>query len=275
MPSHLHAVRLFACLLSVVLLCSCGQAPLFEQVSENDANEVVSVLGRAGVPARKLQHGPASWEVRVSSADVSLALEILNSAGLPRERYRSIGDVFPSEGLISTPIEEHMRSIYAISQELSQTISDIDGVVAVRVHLNVPRRDPLLRAQPAPSASVFVKYRAEANMEQHALAIRNIVVGAVDGLALQNVTVSMFPWSPDLASPQLVDYTQAYGMAVSPRSVRTLMWMIWTPWILLGIVLAVVLLAAARSLGTEGFQRLTARWRSSRAATLLQRRGAR
>ncbi|WP_230947605.1 type III secretion system inner membrane ring lipoprotein SctJ [Burkholderia territorii] len=231
-----------------IALTACGNAALFDQINESDANEMLSALGRAGIAAEKDQRSADGWRLLVASSDVSLALEILNSAGLPRERYKSIGELFPKEGLISTPAEEHMRSMYAISQELSRTISHIDGVITARVHVNIPTREPLLRVQQTPTASVFVKYRAEINMQQNTLAIKDLVVGAVKDLDRANVTVALFPWSPQSAAPASTEYVQVFGLAISPRSYSRLMWTIFLPWTLLSIGVAGGLVLIARSL---------------------------
>ncbi|KVE41576.1 type III secretion system inner membrane ring lipoprotein SctJ [Burkholderia sp. BDU5] len=238
-------------------LTACGNAALFDQIGESDANEMLSVLGRAGIPAGKDQRSADGWRLSVASSDVALALEILNSAGLPRERFKSIGELFPKEGLIATPVEEHMRSIYAISQELSKTISIIDGVISARVHLNIPKREPLLRTRQTPTASVFVKYRAEVNMQQNTLAIKDLVVGAVKDLDRSNVTVALFPWSPQSAMPASTEYVQTLGMAVSPRSYGRLMWLVFLPWILLGAGVAAGLFVVARSMERDWLGRMS------------------
>lgn len=230
-----------ATLCVVATLVGCGNAALFDQIPETDANEMLSVLGKAGIAAEKMQRSADGWRIAVASSDVSLALEILNSAGLPRERFRSIGELFPKEGLISTPVEEHMRTIYAVSQELSHTISDIDGVITARVHLNMPRRESALRAPQMPTASVFIKYRAEVNMQQNVLAIKDLVIGAVKGLDHANVAVSLFPWSPQTAAYTSTDYTQVFGIAVSPTSYSRLVWLVYLPWVLLSLAFAVAL----------------------------------
>ncbi|KVW73129.1 type III secretion apparatus lipoprotein, YscJ/HrcJ family [Burkholderia ubonensis] len=256
-------------LVITVFLAGCGQAALFDQISESDANEMLSVLGRAGVAAQKGQRSADGWRVQVAPSDVSLALEILNSAGLPRERYKSIGELFPKEGLVSTPIEEHMREIYAISQELSRTISAIDGVITARVHLNIPKQGSSLRNTPPPTASVFVKYRAEVNMQQNVLAIKDLVIGAVKDLDHASVTVALFPWSPNSTVHASTEYTQTMGIAVSPSSYSRLLLIVLLPWAILAMVgggaIALGWSRIERSLlGEAGQSRLTRFWRRSR-----------
>ncbi|WP_269765918.1 type III secretion system inner membrane ring lipoprotein SctJ [Burkholderia ubonensis] len=255
--------------MTTMFLAGCGQAALFDQISESDANEMLSVLGRAGIAAQKSQRSADGWRLQVAPSDVSLALEMLNSAGLPRERYKSIGELFPKEGLVSTPVEEHMRAIYAISQELSRTISAIDGVITTRVHLNIPKQGTSLRNVPPPTASVFVKYRAEVNMQQNVLPIKDLVIGAVKDLDHAAVTVALFPWSPNSTIQASTEYTQAMGIAVSPRSYARLLWLVLLPWAMLAMVVgAAIMLGWSRIernlLGEIGESRLARFWRRVR-----------
>ncbi|WP_243712203.1 type III secretion system inner membrane ring lipoprotein SctJ [Burkholderia pyrrocinia] len=250
--------------LAAVLLAGCGKAALYDRLDETDANDMLSALGKAGIVAEKTRLSSDSWKVITASSDVSAALEVLGSAGLPRERFKSIGDLFPKEGLVSTPLAEHMRAVYAVQQELSRTISRIDGVIDTRVHLNIPQKESPLRKVPPPTASVFVKYRSEANLPQSVLAIKELVVGAVPGLTLSNVTVSLFPWSPQVVTEASVEYTQVLGVSVAPRSYTALMWLVFLPWALLGLLVAVLLVFTWHMLdrGLIGFrQGLSEGWR--------------
>jgi type III secretion protein J len=49
-----------------------------------------------------------------------------------------MGKVFKREGFVSSPLEERARLVHAMSQEIANTINNIDGVVTARVHLVVP-----------------------------------------------------------------------------------------------------------------------------------------
>ena len=139
-PSVRPWLRLFlasACL----MLVACGaRVDLMGSVPEEEANEVLAALLKADIAAEKTAGKEGMVGVRVDATQVGRALEVMRENGLPRERFAGMGQVFKKEGLISSPLEERARYIYALSQELSNTLSKIDGVLAARVHVVLPER---------------------------------------------------------------------------------------------------------------------------------------
>jgi type III secretion protein J len=175
-----------------VLLAACSSAELYSQLSEKQANELIAALQSAGIPADKRTKDSKGWTVGVGQADFARAVDTLRAEGLPRDEFESLGRVFRKEGFVSSPLEERARLVYGLSQELSNTLSSIDGVVVARVHLAVPERDPLSDRPQSASASVMVKHRPGVDMSQHIGQIKALVVNSVEGLSYDRVTVSLF-----------------------------------------------------------------------------------
>ena len=216
-------IRLLAVLV-LALLCSC-KSNLYSRVSERDANEILATLYAAGVHAGKSTRDEKTWSVDVEERDLQRALQIVAEHGLPREQFANTGELFKKEGLISTPAEERIRYIYAVSQELSNTLSQIDGVISARVHPVIPANDPLASQIRPASASVFIKYRRDANLEVMAPAIKNLVMHSIEGLGYENISLT-FVVAEETAAPATVPASAPHapiGATVSAMGVLLLL----------------------------------------------------
>ena len=194
-----RAGRIVAGLAALLLLAGCGEEALYSNLGEREVNEMVAVLGRAGLPATKRGDATGGFSVATSPGAFADAVTVLQRNGLPRERYETIGDVFANEGFVSSPLEERARLNFALSQEIAHTISSIDGVVMARVHLAVPQRDELGDEIEPASASVFVKHRRSVDLAGDVAAIKALVVDGIENLSYDDVTVALFPTSADEA----------------------------------------------------------------------------
>jgi type III secretion protein J len=191
-PSTLRRLTLKAACATTLLLAACSGQELYSQLTERQANEMVAALRSAGIEAEKTSQ-EGRFSVRTSSGDFPRAVQVLNAQGLPREAFDTMGKIFKREGFVSSPLEEHARLMHAMSQEISNTLANIDGVVTARVHLVVPERNPLAdKPQPA-AASVFIKHRPDKDLSAQTAQIKALVVNSIEGLAYDNVTVALFP----------------------------------------------------------------------------------
>jgi type III secretion protein J len=189
-------LRLFLAGLGLVLLAACGRAELFGKLSEGQANEMIAVLQRAGIQAEKSDGGEAGWTLTTAKGDFGRAVEILQSQGYPRQDFATLGTVFKKEGFVSSPTEERARLNWGLSQELSRTLTEIDGVVQARVHLALPEDAPLAETKAPASASVFIKYRPGTDINAQIGKIKALVVNSIEGLKYENVSVETFAAAP-------------------------------------------------------------------------------
>ena len=170
-------------LLAVVfMLQACGsRINLFQGLEEADANEIYSVLLDAGIPAQKEQL-KAGIAISVPQRMSGEALMVLKARGLPKSRRGTIGEIFKKEGMISSPLEEKARYLFALSQELEQTLLTIDGVISARVHLVLPER-PAPGEQLIPSSvAVFVKHKTDSPFQAYISKIRELVSSSIPGV---------------------------------------------------------------------------------------------
>jgi len=184
--------RIFLILIFPLLLVACDKHVLYSQLTESEANEMVARLYASNVSAEKIAETDGTFRVDTDKSSFSRAVAVLQAHGLPRERFQSLGEIFEKDGFVSSPLEERARLNYALSQEISRTISNIDGVILARVHLAVPKREHLAKTVEPSSASVFVKHRASVNLADSVGKIKSMVVTGFENLPYENVTVSLF-----------------------------------------------------------------------------------
>lgn len=231
-----------AAVLGLFLLAGC-KAELFADLDEDEANQIVAVLVSAGIPASKSAGSGDGVAVMAEESRFAEAIALLNSKGLPSAKYDSFGDVFKKDGIVSSPVEERARYIYALSQELSRTITEIDGVLSARIHVVLPETDMLGRDFKPSSASVFIRHVAEAPVANFTSQIRLLVANSIEGLVYDNVTVVAIPAEANesgaVSFPVLEN---VMGVWVHPNSVARL----WTVLVVLGAI-------SVAALGTLGF----------------------
>lgn len=178
-------------LLCALVLAGC-QAELYSNLPEREVNEMISVLSSHGIEASRTADGKGKFGLTVDRADFSNAIARLSEKGLPREDFGSLGKVFNSEKLVSTPFEERARFMHALNQELSDSITRINGVVSARVHLMVPEASPFDKDRTPPRASVFIYQEMGADLRPALPTIKNLITNSLENLEYANVEVALF-----------------------------------------------------------------------------------
>lgn len=190
-------IRLATAAGCLTFLAACGrQVELMAALPASEANEVMAALQNAGVGAQKVPGKEGLATVTVPVVDVGRSVDLLREKGLPRERFAGLGQVFKKEGLISSPLEERARYVYALSQELGSTLSQIDGVVIARVHVVLPDRAALGEGVVPSSAAVFIKHQEGYNLETLQPLVRRLVAHSIPGLTPEKVAVVLVSAQP-------------------------------------------------------------------------------
>ncbi|MFC6340088.1 EscJ/YscJ/HrcJ family type III secretion inner membrane ring protein [Pseudomonas sp. CCM 7891] len=252
-----HAVRLMIVLTFASLLQGCD-IDLYTNLSEREANAMVAVLLRDGVPATRKVQENGQLTVVVDEKRFAEAMSLLDEAGLPGQTFSNMGAVFKNNGLVSSPVQERAQMVYALSEELSHSVSLIDGVVSARVHVVLPDNDLLKRVISPSSASVLVRYDPNTDINPLIPQIKTLVANGISGLSYEGVSVTVIKAASGSsradAQPRLASFLGLWMLEDNlPRA-----------WMLFGVLLLAAL-SMAGVLGWQYWQR-----RSSQALYVLE-----
>lgn len=201
--------------------CSPSKVELISEIAEVDANEIISSLYNIGIEGLKVK-GKNSSSVMVDPEYMAKSVELLKAQGLPSQQHTTLGEIFKKEGMISTPLEEKARFIYALSQELERTLSQIDGVLIARVHLVLSEDNKIGRETQKPSAAVFVKHLPELDPDTISAKIKRIVSRSVPGLneeGPESVSISFI--LSNLKSVE-IKWVDSWGFRMTEKSANKL-----------------------------------------------------
>jgi len=176
-------------LLALSLLTTGCKTQLYSGLGEDEVNEMMSLLLQQGIACEKAPGQEQTFALMVDEKMVASSLALLQDYGYPRPKFKTMGEIFKREGMVSSPMEERVRFIYALSQEIAQTITQIDGVVAARVHIVLPENNPLNEKTLPSAASIFIKHRPDADLALLTPRIKALVAHSIEGLTYDRVAV--------------------------------------------------------------------------------------
>ena len=180
-----------------ILLAGCDkEVALHSQLEERQANLVMAALLDGGISCHKTPGDEGMWNVMIPEPRFAEAANLLEQKGLPRRAYQGVAEVFKKTGMVSSPSEERIRFMDALAQDLSRTISGIDGVVDARVHVVLPENDPFAKNTLPSSAAVAIRSRWNADITDLVPSIKNLVKNSIEGLKYEKIAVTVFRDSP-------------------------------------------------------------------------------
>ncbi len=139
-----------------LLALSACQEQIVHDLSEREANKVISHLSLAKLGAQKVIQPDGRWAISVAHDAIVPALTYLDT-----QRVLASRDVKGPTGkgsMIPSREEQWFRYERSVAMSIEESLAAIPGVLEARVHVNLPEEDPLfgVPGRPGGSGSVLL-----------------------------------------------------------------------------------------------------------------------
>jgi flagellar M-ring protein FliF len=162
-------------------------APLYGNLAEKDASQVIEALQQTGADYRVDE---ATGMVMVPSGKLKELRMQLAGQGLPNSVGMGFALLQQDTGFGTSQLVEKARHQQALQGELARTIATIGAIDSARVHLAIPKQSVFVRKRKPPSASVAVRLHNGRTLEEGQVeAIVHLVASSVPELEPGRVTV--------------------------------------------------------------------------------------
>lgn len=160
---------------------------LFSGLEEADSAAVVETLKERKIGFRIRDDG-RTIDVSPPDAVNELRLE-LAAAGLPKGGKVGF-EVFDTTSLGQSSFIEKIKFVRAVQGELERTITALDAVKSVRVHITLPDKSVFVKRDVPPTASVLVRLKTGAELTpKQVKGIAHLVANSVERLTPENVSI--------------------------------------------------------------------------------------
>ena len=210
-------------LIAVVLgsLVGCDEQILHD-LTEQEANKVLSRLHVGSLSAQKVLQSDGRWAIAVDENQVIPALTFLDSNRVLAARTSNL-PVSSKGGIVPSREEQWFRYERSIAVSIEESLSTIRGVLEVRVHVNLPEKDPLFGTTSKESGSGSVLLVVDERYEASKSDVAHLVSGAA-GIPPERISVlqsrhaELEPENPDDLKTETTDLIQEQLAAVSAAS---------------------------------------------------------
>lgn len=233
--------RFYLCLTLTTFLAGCSVS-FRENLDENQANDLIVLLGQQGIKTEKTRAKDGSWNIQVGDNERVFADQIIQAYDRPRNKHPSLGDVFPGGGLLPSEAETRIRYQYALSQELGQSIEKIDGVLSAYVNVAIPEKDPKQATVIPPSAAAVIRYRSDQRIDLLRPQIKALIARSLAGGEPDNVSLLMVPVYPVARTEVLQEVETHAGLRYRASEWMRVAVLTGLPWLVMFTLLLVVLL---------------------------------
>lgn len=187
----MYRIKILLCI-STLFLVGCDEV-LYEQLPQQEANEMLALLLGNEIQAYKTIESSGSVTLHVEAGQFSRAIQILHQHGYPKSRQMTFDQLFPSGQLVTSPSQEQAKLIFFKEQQLENMFDQIDGVITSRVSIAVCSPEQGCKKDTPPTASIFIKHSPEINMVQYQGQIRSLVQHSIQHIDYQDISVVLFP----------------------------------------------------------------------------------
>jgi len=158
---------------------------LYAGLEGRDLQQVQSELAAANI---SYQATPDGLGVMVPAELLDKARMEIAAKGMPQSGRMGF-ELFDKPNWVGSEFDEKVNYQRALEGELEHTIATIGAVRSARVHLVLPKESLFSSEQQAAKASVVLKLKSTTLGREQVESIRNLVAGAVEGLAPPQVTL--------------------------------------------------------------------------------------
>lgn len=188
-------LRLTALVMATIILASC-KTELYHDLQEQEANEMLAILLEAHIDAEKFTVKGDLFGINVEEKQFAHAMTVLQDRGYPRPQFDGVSEMFKNDSRISSSLEQRARLNYALTQELSETLSAIDGVLTARVHSSLPDDATSHKKEIKSSAAVFIRYDDRYDIHDLVPRIKNLVARSLAHVDYTDIAVVLIAAHP-------------------------------------------------------------------------------
>jgi type III secretion protein J len=170
-----------------IAVCGCKEQILHD-LSEAEANRIVSRLHSAELTAEKVLQSDGRWAISLPERQASVGLRYLEDHRVVSSQ-RGETFAFAKGGLIPSREEQRFRYERALAAAIEESLQAVKGVLEARVHLNLPQNEGFFgeRGEKAQgSSAVLLLVDDRFNTEERDIA--RLVAGAA-GLQVERISV--------------------------------------------------------------------------------------
>ncbi|MCX8958724.1 type III secretion system inner membrane ring lipoprotein SctJ [Erwinia psidii] len=200
LKNRLRAILLLS---SVIFLSACKDDALLNNLTQEQANQVLAILLQHNIAAQKNGTLKAGYSITINHADATAALSIINQYQLPRPADVQISQAFPEGSLVASPNAEQARVLSMQEQRLEQTLKVIAQVVNAKVHISYPPFDNGPgNKRPAGHVGVLISHKGDIDENTFIPQIKSLIKNSLNDIRYENIAIALFPASSiQYASP--------------------------------------------------------------------------